>query len=247
MKLGQKLKNARIKAGLTQKEVEAKLGLRDLTMKDYETERLKLPTEIAAKFADIYKISISELIGENTKPINVSQQKNLFGIESLFQQPKYATIYFDPVIRAYIENFKDQIFKDSLFKIMTSHLSEKQQIEFSIELFKLIASLMGADGKISAEEQTFLYFLMSEMNLNDKTRSVSKAITHKHLPDENSVLWKNAPHLKHFIIWLMYFLAQSDEDIRQEESQFIEECSEKLKVNRSNFLYIKSFFIKDKF
>jgi cytoskeletal protein RodZ len=54
--LGQNLKKARIQVGLTQKEVESKLGLRDFSIKDFESGRLKLPIDMAAKFAELYKL-----------------------------------------------------------------------------------------------------------------------------------------------------------------------------------------------
>lgn len=245
--IGQKLKDARNKAGLTQKEVEEKLGLRELAIKDYETERLKLPAEMAAKLAQIYKINVSELLGQKNLDKNSKQNQKLALIQSFFNDQKMNTIFLDPIIRAFLENYHDKVIELTTFELMTIDLTEKQKKDFATDLLKILATLMGADGKIGPEELAFLNTLIVTFELDEKSRAITRSITQKYLVDPEAAYFKNRHHLKHFVVWLMYFLAQSDEKIQSEEIQYIEETADILRINRSNYLYIKKFFLKDGF
>jgi uncharacterized tellurite resistance protein B-like protein len=50
--------------------------------------------------------------------------------------------------------------------------------------------------------------------------------------------------IRHFVIWLLFFFAHADESLSHQEITYIEKCAECLKVNKSNFLYIKKKFVK---
>lgn len=246
MSIGQRLKHFRSQAGLTQKEVEAQLGLRDLAMKDYETERLKLPAEMASRLAALYLISVDELLGEDAPVDSNHQKRNLQALNSLFHPSRLSSVYLDPVIRAYLENYREEIMHHPPLELLTRELSVKQKRDFTVDLLKTLASLMGIDEKVTPEELAFFHSLITELGLDDKSRSISRTITQAFHPKDSN-LPKSAPHLKHFLIWTMFFLAQSDGEIQTEEIRYIEECADQLKINRSNYLYIKKFFVKERY
>ena len=51
--------------------------------------------------------------------------------------------------------------------------------------------------------------------------------------------------MRHFTIWMLFFFAKADGEITHQEVDYIEECAEKLLVNRTNYLFIKDKFIKE--
>ena len=244
-KISENLKSFRSKAGYTQKDVEAALGLRDLMMKDLETERLKLPAELAIKLAGLYKVSLDELL------VNAGDQKSnpqglqLVLLQSLFTTTDVEVVYLDPIIRSFLEDYQDKVLDHSIFELLTMDLSPKLKKELSSEMLKTLGSMMGIDGKISREELEFLNQMIELLDLEDKSKVISKTISHRHSPVASH--FHGRPAAKHFLIWLLFFMAQSDGQLNHEELVFIEECAETLKINRSNFIYIKKFFVKEKY
>ncbi len=245
LEIGENLKKHRMKAGFTQKEVESRLGWRDLMMKDLETERLKLPAEYAIKLASLYKISLDELLTNKNQNHGSEQSQTLNQVKSLFQKSDIDLIFLDPVIRAHLEEYQDQILDKSIFELVTIDLTERQKKEFSSEVLKGLGSLMGIDGKVSKDELSFLNSLIINLKLDDKTKVITKTISNHHLP--NIAYFHHRPAAKHFMIWLMFYMSKSDGSITHQELEFIEQSAEALKVNRTNFLFIKKFFIKEKY
>jgi transcriptional regulator with XRE-family HTH domain len=242
--IGENLKKARVKSGLTQREVEKKLGLRELSLKDYETERLKLPVETAMKFSRLYHVSLDELVtGESVQTENDFQTKKLHELSSLFKRSDTELMFLDPVIRSYLEEFQDKLLEDSFFNIMTINFTEKDRKEFGREILLTLGSLMGADQKVTDEELAFVQELVQRLGLEDKAGTIKKSFVLKHRP----ILahFKQQPSAKHFLIWLLFLLARSDGDISPDEVTYIEDCSETIKVNRTQFLWIKKFFIRE--
>jgi transcriptional regulator with XRE-family HTH domain len=238
-KIGQNLKQARTQAGLTQKEVESLLGLRELTMKDYETGRLKLPIEMAAKFAELYKVDLNSLTSTESHK-NPVQSRELGFVGQLLHRGDVGFIFLDPVIRAHLEQDTDKIFDHSVFDLLTLDSTDKQKKVLATDMLKTFGSLMGADKKISESEMIFFNDLTKDLSLDENVKSISRSFTNKHLPDLKHFGQNSA--LKHFTIWLMFFLAKSDGKICYEEVTYIDECAEILKVNRTNYLMIKDFF-----
>lgn len=239
--IGQNLKYARTQAGFTQKEVEAKLGLRELSMKDYETGRIKLPAEMAKTFADLFNVSVSVLLtGDDKTPGNSGQAKNLGQLGLLFHRGDLGSLYLDPVIRAGIEEHSDKALTHSIFELLTIDFSEPQKIKLMTEILKTLGSLMAVDDKISEEELSFLKGLIDDMGLEPQGKSITRAITNQHLPHTEA--FRHNSGLKHFLLWLMFLLSKSDGKITHQELSFIETCAEILKVNRTNFITIKNFF-----
>ena len=60
---GQKLRQARIEAGLTQKEVESMIGVKHQTLSKYETGKLEPNLETFGKLCDLYYVSADWLLG----------------------------------------------------------------------------------------------------------------------------------------------------------------------------------------
>lgn len=104
---------------------------------------------------------------------------------------------------------------------------------------------MGADNRVTEIEMVFFNDLIEQFKMDSHTKVISRSITMRHIP--NIVHFHQSPAAKHFLIWLMFFLSKSDGNIVKEESDYIQECAETLKVNRSNFLFIKKYFIKGTF
>lgn len=246
LKIGQNLKKARIQAGLTQKEVEARLSLRDLMMKDYETERIKLPVEMAARLAELYNLSLAELISAEDASEDGAPQNNQLGqISTLFHHSYIKSMNQDAVIRAYLEEFLEQVLDHSFFELMTMSMNQKEKSELSGEIVRTLGSLMGADKKVTDHERSFFSSLIIQLGIDSQGRSISRSLTIKHLPRLEAFM--NRPAAKHFLLWLMFFLANSDSEITKEEVDYIQECAEVLKVNRTNYLQIKKNFVKEKF
>jgi transcriptional regulator with XRE-family HTH domain len=243
--IGDNLKTFRTKAGYTQKDVEAALGLRDLMMKDLETERLKLPAELAIKLAKLYKVSLDELLVNALEKTHAPQGQQLILLHTLFAKPDIEVVFLDPVIRAFLEDYQEKVLDHSVFELLTMDLTVKQKKDFTSEVLKTLGSMMGIDGKITKEEQDFLNTMVKSFDLEERTKTISKTISHKHLPAV--VHFHGKPAAKHFMIWLLFFMSQSDGQMNHEELEFIEECAEVLKINRSNYLYIKRFFVKEKY
>lgn len=233
------LKSAREEAGLTQKEVEQKLSLRKLLMKDYETGRIKLPVEVALRLSDLYCISLDELICHR------SHSKNLAKLEIIFSKGHLDLIYLDPIIRGEVETYSDKIFEKSLYEILITGLDDAEKEAYHKCLIGYLYSLIGVDGKILQSELTFVSSIIHFLNLkleSDHFKDyLTEPISYDSLP---SVLLKNL-HLRHFIIWVLFFLAKSDGEVTTEELVFIEDTSEKFKILKSSFLLIKDLFIKE--
>ncbi|MCK5883695.1 MAG: helix-turn-helix transcriptional regulator [Bacteriovoracaceae bacterium] len=232
------IKSAREKSGMTQKEVESTLELRTLMIKDYETGRLKLPIDMAIRLADLYQVTIDELV--NCK----GQEKNLVKLEVLFDKNELDMVLLDPIIRGHIETYSDKIFNSSIHDILVTDLNQTEQAEYKEIMLCYLYSLIGVDGKILSTELNFVNFIITIMGDSKRVRALKK---HIHSPysmvDLSDILKKNL-HLRHFIIWIMFFLAKSDRELCLEESEYIEKVAEELRVLKSSFIFIKNMFIK---
>lgn len=63
--IGLNIKKARLKANMLQKEVAEKIYVCQEAIHNYESNKRNIPLEAAIKLADIYNISLDELIGRN--------------------------------------------------------------------------------------------------------------------------------------------------------------------------------------
>ena len=68
---GRILKEERIKAGLTQKELAAKIGVTKSVISYYELSERSPSPEVLIKLANIFHVSADYLLGIDTKPTEV--------------------------------------------------------------------------------------------------------------------------------------------------------------------------------
>jgi len=236
-------KAAREHAGFTQKEVEEKLNLRALTIRDYEVGRLKLPVSVAVSLSKLYGVTLDELAGNTAAGKSLSKKtKALQNFESLFLQNSFNIMYLDPVIRAFSEDNYNNLFDNILFEALTENFTAKQKKEVVLFIGELLFALASSDDKISQEEIKCIEFLLRHFKIKTpfKTDKLFKPKKLKPVPKNI----KN-PELRHFIIWVLIFFANADGELAFEEIEFIEKCAEHLKINKSNFMLIKEKFLEE--
>lgn len=240
----QHLKQAREKAGFTQKEVEHELGMRSLMMRDYETGRLKLPVTVALQIATLYKVSLDELVGLK-EPVGASKKfKVISSFNSLFLGDGFNVMFLDPILRAFLEDYHDQYFENSLFDLLTESFGEKEKREVVSQIGQFLFSLAGADEKVSDEEIDCIRFLTSAFNIQGRYQELSEWADKKYLPVSLPKGLERV-EMRHFVIWILFFFASADQNISIEEVKYIEKVAESLRVNRSNFLFIQQKFVKE--
>lgn len=239
------LKMARERADFTQKEVEQALELRSLMMRDYESGRIKLPIAMAMKLSKLYKVSLDELVGNKSQVQRIHQSKVLANFNTLFLGNGFGAIFLDPVIRAFLEDHQEKYFEHSLFDLLTNQFSDKQKKELVTEICRLLFSVASADRKISDEEIECIKYLLSEFKLKKTYRELSATLGVQHIPEGIPKPMERI-EVRHFTIWILFFFAYATEQIGHEEIKYIEKCGERLKINKTNFLFIKSKFVKEK-
>lgn len=237
------LKSCREKAGLTQKEVETLLGLRDLMMRDYEIGRLKLPVQVAMRLSELYQVSLDELLSSSYYQSKSEQLKVLNNFTALFLGNGFGVMYMDPIIRGFLEGRAEQLFSHSLFELLCEDLGQRHKKELALEISKMLFSLASVDGKISDEEIACVRYLLNGFELQSKYKEISVLVREPYLPqmDDKGL---TRIEMRHFIIWLLFFFACADRTLNEREIGYIEKCAEHLKVNRTNFLFIKEKFTK---
>lgn len=235
------LKKSRREKRLRQIDVEEVLRLRPSAMKDYETGRLKLPMEMAIKLADLYEVSLDQLVGrERTFAQN---SETLHNVKALFFGNGLSLMFLDPVLRAALQTQNDKRAEGSLFDFLTEGIPDKKinQIVKKITLFMI--SLAAYDGVIYEEEKTIVRFILGSFNLGHQIPKPKKDTS---LFDEK-ILGELFDKIEicHFTVWILFFLAIADGNIVSQEILFIQEISKKLKIEDENFILIKKKFIRD--
>ena len=162
------LVKARKKAGLTQRQVEERMGVRKLTLYDYESGRLKPPYDILVQLANLYQSPLEELLGlkkeEKEEKDKDKDKDNERRGETDFQPRAMPLIHLgvvgnnfqracgliskDPVVLSDIGLNEDD-FHLPLLDLVTKGLTERQGRNYLIEFLKYINSLMGRDNKVS--------------------------------------------------------------------------------------------------
>lgn len=231
------LKRYRELAGLTQKDVEETLGLRRLSMRDYESERLKLPAQTAVELARLYGVSVDELLSSEL----TNQKGQLDNFNEFLYGNSFFVIYSDAIIKAFFEEIEDVNFKDSLFEILTSELSLLEKRSFKKYLIHSLMALACCDRKIHDHELVALKKMSAGFGVKIKSPNMLTEVK----PDHNVRALKHL-HLRHYMVWLMFFFAYADGEASKEEVLFIEKYASEIKMNRSNFLKVKKVFIKEK-
>lgn len=239
------LKASRVKANLTQKEVEQKLNMRSLMMRDYEVGRLKLPVTVAVQLAELYRVSLYELL-------NIPEGKNkrleqaLARFKIIFAGSDFALLYLDPVLKAFLESHQDRFFEESLFEILMTDFNEKIKKQFIVELAKMLSSLAAMDGKVADSETDCIAFILNYFQIEIKQRAAALNYENCYTPTNLPTCY-DRPEVKHFTIWILFLFARADGKIDYREIEYIDLCAQNLKLNKSNYLFIKDKFCKEKF
>lgn len=230
------LKKYREEAGFTQKEVEEKLGLRRLSIRDYESERLKLPSYLAVEFAKLYGVSLDQLLG-----LAEESDKNPFDYfnDAIFGN-SLIILYKDKILKAYFEEMTEVSFKDSLLGLMSKKLNLGERKKFNEHFLNSLILLALADEKVHDKELVALKKISQLLELK-----IPKSDKLSQLKIDFSLNVLSHIHLKHFLIWMLFFFAYTDGEASREEINFIENYAVNIKMNRSNFLDIKETFVEE--
>ena len=81
--------------------------------------------------------------------------------------------------------------------------------------------------------------------MQNKYKEVSVGISTEYYPQSIPKSIQKI-EIRHFVIWTLFFFAFADEVICNEEIKYIEKCAEILKINKSNFIFIKEKFVKER-
>jgi len=239
------LKLAREQAGLTQKQVEEKLGLRRLQIRDYETGRLKLPVPVAMTLANLYGVSMDRLVGFGSAAAPSWQKcRALSNFNSIFSGHSFSMMFLDPVLRGFLEEKKELLIRESFFEVLTDSFSQKQKKSFVEELGQILFLLACADGKIDNAEVECIQSLLQEFDLSGKYNKFIKKNATAWLKENKLDIFSDVG-IKHFVIWLCFLFSMADGEISHEEFIFIEQLAKKLKMNRKNFLVIQKQFVEE--
>ena len=71
--LGQRIAQLRKQRGLTQVELAEKTGLIQVVVSDYERGRLRLPADMALRFAEVLGVTVDELLRTQKKPVRAAK------------------------------------------------------------------------------------------------------------------------------------------------------------------------------
>ena len=73
--LGQRIAQVRKERGITQVELAKKTGLIQVVVSDYERGRLRLPADMALRFAEVLGVTVDELLRSKKKPSSSAAKK----------------------------------------------------------------------------------------------------------------------------------------------------------------------------
>ena len=239
------LKICRKRAGFTQKEVEASLSLRALTIKDFESGRLKLPASTAIQLARLYEVDLETLLGLAPLKPEIGQS-SLNKLQSLFNSNEFNTIYFDPVLRAHIEDHLEDNFEQTLFQTLTKDESDPSIKSIICEICRMLFSLSSCEGRITPEEISFIRELLANFNLEKKYKELSQSINQIYFPQTQPKGFERI-EVRHFTLWILFYFANINNHLNHNEIKYIEKCAEKLKVNKSNYLFIQKHFLQEEY
>jgi len=76
MDFGKSFKFYRQRAGLTQKEAAALIGINDYQLGNYETNRSQPSLEILKKMSKVYSISIDKMLGNNVLRNKIEKEQS---------------------------------------------------------------------------------------------------------------------------------------------------------------------------
>ncbi len=237
------LKLARKKAGFTQEQVESTLNLRSLTIKDYETGRLKIPVETAMKLADLYRTDLNSLFG---KYESIRHAVDLSSIHGLWDKKFSNIVLLDPIIKAHVENYRAEYINHSLLDVLLIEFNDKEKKSYVLEITKFMNSLIGIDGKVLPSEISLRNSLLDHFDCMNQVAKTKEFINSPYYPKDLPKVLYHLPS-KHFILWLLFFLAHFDKEVHYREEEYLKVSAENLRITKSNYNFISQFFISGEF
>lgn len=240
----QSLKSARERSGFTQKEVEDHLGMRSLMMRDYESGRLKLPLVVAMDLARLYKVSLDELASGRSIARQETHSQFLSRFSSLFLSSGFESMYHDPIIRGFLEGLDEKKSRLSFYDLVTEEMSKKETDSLIIELSQLMFTVASLDKKLSDIEVECIKYILGVFGLSKKYKIIVDQSGHFFDNSEIPKVMKKL-EVRHFAVWLLFYFLQANKKSGYKEVAFVEKCAEKLKINKSNFLFIKRHFVRE--
>jgi transcriptional regulator with XRE-family HTH domain len=239
----------RKQAGLSQKQVENSLALRANTLYDIEKGRLKLPFVMAVQLAQLYHITIDQLLDSNTDSVSPSEEaepmQNVSPLESLGVlsgafHPLAQAIAQDPVIIAEIG--VGEVGKGPLMDLLLAQLTPVQKQHFVLDLYRYINSVISSDGDITESELSLRNKLIEqaqiELNESEK-KSIARAFQK---PFFGKSMAKSLPReaYKHFLIWTLHLVSRTDGKVHYKTKEYITQVAEHIELPISALRYIES-------
>lgn len=237
--------------GLTQKQVEAKLKLRSLTMHDYESGRLNLPLSQAIKLAGLYNCRLENLLGiELEKDLKKKQEEGINNkkIAPLIELGVVANKNFnlsqkilnDPIIIAESNkiNLKPQ---ESIFNLVTSGLSSKQKRAYIIQLLRYVNSIIGSDRKVTTDKIFIRDTLIANASIDlteQELSSIKRSLTKQYFGGSVDKVFSKKS-LKHFLIWCLYMVVFADGKINYKEEEYINLVANHISLPLENLGFIR--------
>lgn len=234
-------------AGLSQKQVEAQLGLRANTLYDIEKGRLKLPFVMAVQLTELYHTDVCALLPKQTESRAEGRNEQRQFVSSLEAlgvidgglHPLTEAISQDPVIVA--EVGVGALGKKPLMDLLLRNLTESQQRHFVLDLYRYINSLISADGDIRDSEIQLRDTLIAQAQVvlsdSDK-KSIARAFSKPYFGKSIS---KSLPRdaYKHFLIWTLHLVARSEGRAHFKVREYIEQVAEHIQLPVSAFRFIE--------
>ncbi len=249
--IGKILKDFRLKKGLTQKEVEARLGLRERTLFDYESSRIRVSLSVAIGLCNIYETTLESLLGlkkpnskksktQDNKPNNKYMPLFQTGIASKNYYIVHHKLISDPYIMTEL-GLNKVIKRNSPFDSLTKKITKANKRKMTVEILKYLSSLIGADGKITKEEMELKASIIDslEFELTDnEVRAINKAGVSLYLSNKSKELFKTKAK-KRFLIWVLFLAAYSDHELAPKELTYIKKVAKSLGLKNDDIGYIQ--------
>lgn len=243
----ERMQSLRKLAGLTQKEVEKTLGLRDMFVYDFESGRIKLPFSTGAALLDLYNVSL-----DTAFPLKTTNQKKVMDVSSaampmfkmgLLENNLSRLIEFihqDPVIAGTV-GIDNLVSGKTLLRSLVEKLPEYDRRTFVLVLYKCVQSLISCDDSISNTELVLRDIILCYPAMELKPEDVNEihACTGIHyLPADSDKIF-HTEALKHFLVWVLYVMALCDGPIDRREEIYIEKVTEFLGLSKTVYFWFR--------
>ncbi len=224
--------------GLTQKEVEAVLGLRALSIHDYEKGRLKLPMDVAIQLARLYQTDLNQLVNFEAEKKNLSVPFQLLGLQNNQMDHFSKLVFADPIMLG-ISGRVEQDFGENCFLKILDMIPKRNHEEFFVELLCYLNSLIAADKKILNKELSFCSEILKGFSFKvsgPQRKAIQDALEQQYF-GQNLEVFKQRT-VKHFFIWLLILAAVVDGKLDYREMDYIKKVASHIRLPVKNQKFI---------